>query len=149
MEKTLVLIKPDGVQRGLIGPIITKFESKGLKLIGMKLIQMSDDLARTHYSIHREKSFFEPLVAYIISAPVVAMVWEGLDAVSVIRTIMGKTNPSLADPGTIRGEFGMEIGRNLVHGSDSPENAQKEVALFFGQEELLNWHRDSDLWIRE
>ena len=149
MEKTLVLIKPDGVQRGLIGPIISKFETKGLKLIGMKFIQMSDDLARTHYSIHREKSFFEPLVAYIISAPVVAMVWEGLDAVSVIRTIMGKTNPSLADPGTIRGEFGMEIGRNLVHGSDSPENAQEEVALFFGQEELLNWQRDSDLWIRE
>jgi nucleoside-diphosphate kinase len=149
MEKTLVLIKPDGVQRGLIGPIISKFETKGLKLIGMKFIQMSDDLARTHYSIHREKSFFEPLVAYIISAPVVAMVWEGLDAVSVIRTIMGKTNPSLADPGTIRGEFGMEIGRNLVHGSDSTENAQKEVALFFGQEELLNWQRDSDLWIRE
>ena len=149
MEKTLVLIKPDGVQRGLIGPIISKFETKGLKLIGMKFIQMSDDLARTHYSIHREKSFFEPLVAYIISAPVVAMVWEGLDAISVIRTIMGKTNPSLADPGTIRGEFGMEIGRNLVHGSDSPENAQKEVALFFGQEELLNWQRDSDLWIRE
>ena len=149
MEKTLVLIKPDGVQRGLIGPIISKFESKGLKLIGMKFIQMSDDLARTHYSIHREKSFFKPLVAYIISAPVVAMVWEGLEAVSVVRTIMGKTNPSLADPGTIRGEFGMEIGRNLVHGSDSPENAQKEVSLFFGQEELLNWQRDSDLWIRE
>jgi nucleoside-diphosphate kinase len=149
MEKTLILIKPDGVHRGFIGPIISRFETKGFKLIGMKFIQMSDGLARRHYSIHQEKPFFEPLVAYIISAPVVAMVWEGMEAVSVARTMMGKTNPALADPGTIRGDFGMEIGRNLVHGSDSTENAKKEISLFFSEDELLNWQRENDRWIRE
>jgi nucleoside-diphosphate kinase len=149
MEQTLILIKPDGVQRGFIGPIISRFETKGLKLIGMKFIQMSDDLARRHYSIHQEKSFFEPLVAYIVSAPVVAMVWEGSEVVAVARTMMGKTNPALAEPGTIRGDFGMEIGRNLVHGSDSLENAKTEISLFFGEDELLNWQRDTDRWIRE
>jgi nucleoside-diphosphate kinase len=149
MERTLILVKPDGVQRGLIGPIIGRFESRGLKLVGMKFIQMSDQLAARHYAVHEGKPFYDGLVTYIVSGPVVAMVWEGKDAVAAARSTMGVTNPVAAAPGTIRGDFAAEIGRNLVHGSDSPENGQKEVALFFDESELVAWQRDSDPWIRE
>jgi len=149
MERTMILVKPDGVQRGLIGPIIGRFERRGLKLVGMKFLQMSKEMAAKHYDVHEGKSFYEGLVAYIVSGPVVAMVWEGENAVSAARVTMGTTKPAESPPGTIRGDFGMEIGRNLVHGSDEPENAQKEVALFFKPEELVDWQRDSDAWIRE
>lgn len=149
MERTLILVKPDGVHRGLIGQIINRFESRGLKLVGMKFIQMSEELAAKHYAVHKGKPFYEKLVAYIVSGPVVAMVWEGQEAISAARKTMGATNPVEASPGTIRGDYGMEIGRNLVHGSDSLENAEKEVSLFFDPSELVQWIRDSDPWIRE
>ena len=149
MERTLILVKPDGVQRGLIGEIIGRFERRGLKLVGMKFMHISEDLASRHYGIHRGKPFYESLVEYITSAPVVAMVWEGKDAIEATRATMGVTNPVAAAPGTIRGDFGMEIGRNLVHGSDSPETGKKEVRLFFDEEELVQWDRDTERWIRE
>ncbi len=149
MEQTLILVKPDGVQRGLIGSIIKRFENRGLKLVGMKFIQMSRELAELHYAVHEGKPFYESLVAYIISGPVVAMVWEGKAAIEAARSTMGITNPVAASPGTIRGDFGMEIGRNLVHGSDSIENAEKEVNLFFAPGELVEWARNLDRWIRE
>lgn len=149
MEQTLILIKPDGVQRGLVGAIISRFEQRGLKLVAMKFIQMSRELAETHYAVHKERPFYNSLVDYIISGPVVAMVWEGKNAIAAARSTMGATNPVAAAPGTIRGDFGMEIGRNLVHGSDSPENAVTEVNLFFGEAERVTWSRITDSWIRE
>lgn len=149
MEQTLILVKPDGVQRGLVGSIIKRFENRGLKLVGMKFIQMTRELAELHYAVHEGKPFYESLVAYIISGPVVAMVWEGEAAIEAARSTMGTTNPVTASPGTIRGDFGMEIGRNLVHGSDSIENAKKEVNLFFAPGEIVAWRRDTDSWIRE
>ncbi|MBK9055753.1 MAG: nucleoside-diphosphate kinase [Chloroflexi bacterium] len=149
MEQTLILIKPDGVQRALIGQIIGRFEQRGLKLVALKFIQMSRELAETHYAVHKERPFYASLVDYIISGPVVAMVWEGKNAIAAARSTMGATNPVAAAPGTIRGDFGMEIGRNLVHGSDSPENAVNEVNLFFSEAERVNWNRLTDSWIRE
>jgi nucleoside-diphosphate kinase len=149
MERTLILVKPDGVQRGLIGQIICRFENRGLKLLGMKFIQMSDDLAARHYAVHKDRPFYDSLVKYIVSGPVVAMVWEGKEAINAARSTMGVTNPVVAGPGTIRGDFSMQIGRNLVHGSDGPENSAKEVALFFDDSELVNWQRGTDAWIRE
>lgn len=149
MEQTLILVKPDGVQRGLVGEIIGRFEQRGLKLMGMKFIQMSRTLAEKHYGVHKERPFYADLVNYIISGPIVAMVWQGKDAIAAARSTMGATNPVVAAPGTIRGDFGMEIGRNLVHGSDSPENAVKEVELFFDEAELISWERITDSWIRE
>lgn len=149
IERTLILVKPDGVQRSLIGEIVGRFERRGLKLVGMKFIQMSRQLAEDHYGVHKERPFYHSLVEYITSGPVVAMVWEGNSAIAAARSTMGATNPVAAAPGTIRGDFGMEIGRNLVHGSDSPENAVKEVNLFFAPDELVDWGRDSDSWIRE
>ncbi|MEJ2750448.1 MAG: nucleoside-diphosphate kinase [Anaerolineae bacterium] len=149
MERTLILVKPDGVQRGLIGEIIGRFERRGLKLVGMKFIQMSQALAEEHYGVHKERPFYNDLVAYITSGPVVAMVWEGKEAIAAARSTMGATKPVEAAPGTIRGDLGMEIGRNLVHGSDSPENAVKEVNLFFDAAELVDWSRVTDAWIRE
>ena len=149
MERTLVLIKPDGVQRGLVAEIIGRFERRGLKLAGMKFLQMSHELAGEHYAVHRERPFYQSLVEYITSGPVVAMVWEGQDAIAAARATMGATRPVEAAPGTIRGDLAMEIGRNLVHGSDSPENGEKEVALFFNDDELVNWERHTDRWIRE
>ena len=149
MERTLILAKPDALQRGLIGQIIDRFERRGLKLIGLKLIHMSDKLASEHYSVHKGKPFYEGLISYITSGPVVAMVLEGMDGISAARMTMGETNPAAALPGTIRGDLGMEIGRNLVHGSDSQENAQKEISLFFTGEEMVLWQRDGDKWIRE
>lgn len=149
MERTLILVKPDGVQRGLMGEIIGRFERRGLQLAGMKFMQMSDELAAEHYGVHKERPFYASLVEYITSGPVVAMVWEGNDAIAAARSTMGATNPVAAAPGTIRGDFGMEIGRNLVHGSDSPENAAKEVSFFFKPEELVDWNRDTNKWIKE
>jgi nucleoside-diphosphate kinase len=149
MERTLILVKPDGVQRGLTGEIISRFERRGLKLAGMKFIQMSQELAEEHYGVHKERPFYKSLVEYITSGPIVAMVWEGNDAIAAARSTMGATNPVAANPGTIRGDFGMEIGRNLVHGSDSPENAVKEVNLFFDPSELVDWNRSTDDWICE
>lgn len=149
MERTLILVKPDGVQRNLIGEIISRFERRGLKLIGMKFMQMSQSLAEKHYAVHKERPFFNDLVAYITSGPIVAMVWEGNDAINAARATIGATKPVDASPGTIRGDFGMEIGRNLVHGSDSPENGLKEANLFFREDELVSWKRDLERWIVE
>ncbi|HDN80648.1 MAG: nucleoside-diphosphate kinase [Chloroflexi bacterium] len=149
MERTLVIIKPDGVQRGLIGPIITRLEQRGLKIVAMKMIQMDEALARRHYAVHEGKPFFEGLVKYITSGPVVVMVVEGTRAIEVVRRTMGATNPAEAAPGTIRADFALEIGRNLVHGSDSPETAEKEINLFFSPSEIISYSRDTDKWIFE
>jgi nucleoside-diphosphate kinase len=149
VERTLILIKPDGVERGLIGPIITRFEQRGLKLAGLKLLQVSEQLARRHYAIHAGKPFFEPLIEYITSAPVVAMVLEGPEAVLVARNTIGATRPAEATAGSIRGDFGLMVGRNLVHGSDSPENAANEVAMWFDEAELIDYERSVDRWILE
>ena len=149
MERTLILVKPDGVQRGLIGEVVGRFERRGLKLIGMKFIQMSRDLAERHYAVHQGRPFYEDLVNYITSGPVVAMAWEGKAAVKAARNTIGATNPAEAGAGTIRGDLGMEIGRNLVHGSDSPENGVKEVSLFFAEGEIVSWDRETEIWIRE
>jgi nucleoside-diphosphate kinase len=149
MERTLILVKPDGVQRGLMGEIIGRFERRGLKLIGMKFILMSEELARQHYAVHEGRPFYEGLVSYITSGPVVAMAWEGTEAIQAARNTIGSTKPVEAAAGTIRGDLGMEVGRNLVHGSDSPENGIKEVSLFFTDEELVEWTRVTEPWIRE
>ncbi len=149
MERTLVLVKPDGVQRGLIGEVINRLEQRGLKLVGMKLMEMDDALARQHYGEHVDRPFFGGLVEFITSAPVVAMAWEADNAVEAVRNTMGQTNPTSSPPGTIRGDLGLDIGRNLVHGSDSPESAQRELSLFFSDGELLDYTRSNDPWIKE
>lgn len=149
MERTLVIIKPDGVQRGLIGPIITRLERRGLKITAMKMIQMDYDLAQRHYAVHEGKPFYERLLDYITSAPVVVMVVEGKEAVEVVRRTMGATNPMEAAPGTIRADYGLEIGLNLVHGSDGAETAAFEIPLFFNEDEILSYSRDTDRWIFE
>jgi len=149
METTLVIIKPDAVQRGLIGEITTRLERRGLKLVGMKLMRIDQDLAERHYGIHRGKPFFDGLIRYITSAPVVVMAWQGPSAIEMVRATMGATNPLQATPGTIRADYALEIGRNLVHGSDGPETAAHELSLFFQPEELLSWERDTDRWINE
>ena len=149
MERTLVLVKPDGVQRGLIGEMISRLERRGLKLVGMKLMLVDDALARQHYGEHVDRPFFPGLVDFITSGPVVAMVWEAENAVEAVRNTMGQTDPTASPPGTIRGDLALDIGRNLVHGSDSPESAQRELSLFFGGEELLDYSRSSDPWIKE
>ena len=149
MERTLVLVKPDGVQRGLIGEIISCLERRGLKLVGMKLMQVDDALARQHYGEHVDRPFFDGLVAFITSSPVVAMAWEAENAVEAVRNTMGQTNPTTSPPGTIRGDLALDIGRNLVHGSDSPESAERELGLFFGVGELLDYARANDGWIKE
>jgi nucleoside-diphosphate kinase len=149
LEHTLVIIKPDAVQRGLIGEIISRFERRGLRIVGMKLIQIDESLARRHYAVHEGKPFYEPLISYITSSPVVVMALEGNDAIEVVRRTMGATNPAEAAPGTIRADFGLEIGRNLVHGSDGSETAAFEVGLFFDEDELLSYERDFDRWIFE
>ena len=147
MERTLVLAKPDAVQRGLIGQITSRFEQRGLKLVAMKFIQMDEALAGRHYAVHQGKPFYPGLIQFITSGPVVAMVWEGKNAVATVRTTMGVTKPWEATPGTIRGDFGLTMGRNLVHGSDSVENAATEVALFFDDAELVSWQRETERWI--
>ena len=149
MERTLVLVKPDGVQRGLIGSIVSRLEQRGLKLVGMKLMHLDDDLARRHYGEHVDRPFFGGLVDFITSGPVVAMAWESNGAVEAVRATMGQTNPTTSPPGTIRGDLGLDIGRNLVHGSDSPESAQRELSLFFKESELLDYERANDRWIKE
>ena len=147
LERTLVLVKPDGVQRGLIGKIIDRFESTGMKIVGLKLIQVSTELAQRHYAEHEGKPFYEGLVGYITSAPVVALCLEGPNAIAVTRKLMGATNPNDAPPGTIRGDFGIEISRNLVHGSANADDAAREVELFFSDDELLDFGRATDDWI--
>jgi nucleoside-diphosphate kinase len=149
VERTLVIIKPDAVQRGLIGQIIHRFERRGLRIAAMKFMQIDEDLARRHYAIHEGKPFYEPLVVYITSGPVVAMILEGKDAIQITRRTMGTTNPVQADPGTIRGDLGIEIGRNLVHGSDGMETAVFELSLFFDGNEIVSWERDLERWISE
>lgn len=149
MEQTLVLIKPDAVQRGLVGEIIARFEKRGLKIVGLKLVDVSEALAREHYAVHEGKPFYDPLISYITSSPVVAMVMEGPSAIEVARRTMGATAPAEATPGTIRADYGLEIGRNLVHGSDSPETAMQEVALWFSEDELAGWERELDRWVYE
>jgi nucleoside-diphosphate kinase len=149
VERTLVIVKPDAVQRGLIGEVLTRLERRGLKLVAMKLIHIDEALAKRHYAIHEGKPFFEPLVSYITSSPVVVAVFEANQAVKVVRNTMGATNPVDAAPGTVRADFGLEIGRNLVHGSDSVENAEKEIALFFNDKEIFSYGRDTDRWIHE
>ena len=149
MERTLVLVKPDAVQRGLAGEIIGRLERRGLKLAGMKLMRVTPELARRHYGAHVGKPFFEGLVKFITSSPLVAIAVEGENAVDVVRTTMGATNPAEAAPGTIRGDFGLTIGANLIHGSDSAESAAAELALFFGEGEVVDYERDIDRWIIE
>ncbi len=149
MEQTLVLVKPDGVQRGLTGEIIGRLERRGLKLTAMKLMQVDEALAHRHYGEHVDRPFFAGLVSFITSGPVVAMAWEANNAVEIVRNTMGSTNPANAAPGTIRGDLGVDIGRNLIHGSDSPESALRELALFFAPEEILSYSRSNDGWIVE
>ena len=148
-ERTLVLVKPDGVQRGLVGAVLGRLEQRGLKLVGLKLLQMDDALARRHYAEHVEKPFFPGLRDFIISGPLVAAVFEGANAVQLTRNAMGVTHPLDAAPGSIRGDFGVDLGRNVIHGSDSPESGVREVALFFQPQELVEWTRDTERWIYE
>ena len=151
MERTLVLVKPDGVQRGLIGEVISRFERRGLRLVGLKFMWMSRELAEDHYGIHKGKPFYEGLIDYITSGPIVAMVLEGPGAIKLVRETMGATRPVEASPGTIRGDFAVEVGRNIVHGSDGPETAAEEVVRFFDESELVGWKRDRgiDEWAFE
>ena len=149
MERTLILVKPDGVQRGLIGEVISRFERRGLRLVGLKFMQMSKELAERHYHEHEGKPFYPGLIEYITSGPIVAMVWEGSGAISVARTTMGGTRPAEATPGTIRGDFALEVGRNIVHGSDGAETAAYEIDLYFNEDELVSWDRSVDSWVFE
>ena len=149
MERTFVMIKPDAVQRGLIGEILNRFEKKGIKIVGLKMVSVSRDLAEKHYGVHRGKPFFEPTVEYIISSPVVSMVLEGENVINMVRGMMGKTNPLEADMGTIRGDFGQFIGRNIVHGSDGPDTAEFEINLWFTPEEISKYERIDEVWLTE
>ena len=149
MERTLILIKPDALQRGLAGEIISRLERRGLKFAGMKLMQVDDALARRHYAEHEGKPFLESLVSFITSSPLSAAVLEGPDAIQAARSMMGATDPQQAAPGTIRGDFALYVQYNLIHGSDSPESAQREIALFFNEAELVTWERSADPWLFE
>lgn len=149
MERTYVMVKPDGVQRGLIAEVISRFERRGLKIVGMKMLQIPRELAEEHYGEHKGKPFFDALVEYITSGPVVAMVLEGKNAIAAVREMMGATDPQKAAPGTIRGDFGLDIGRNVVHGSDSPASAEREINLFFKPEELVDYKLAAEAWIYE
>ena len=149
MERTFLAIKPDGVQRKLIGEIIRRFETKGFTLVGLKFMNVSRELAESHYGVHRERPFFGSLVDFITSGPIVAMVWEGDGVIAGARKVIGATNPLNAEPGTIRGDLGANIGRNLIHGSDAPETAQSEIALWFKEEELVSWQPAAMSWIYE
>ncbi len=149
MERSLVLVKPDGVQRALIGEVISRLERRGLRLVAAKFMQVSRELAETHYAIHKGKPFYNGLIDYITSAPVMAMVWEGPNAVAAIRQTMGATRPTEAAPGSLRHDFALEVGRNLTHASDTVENGEKEVALWFKPEELVDWKREVDRWVFE
>ncbi len=149
MEQTFVMVKPDGVQRGLVGEVISRLEQRGLKLVAAKFMSVSKELAEEHYAVHKGKPFYAPLIRYITSAPVMAMVWEGPNAVAAVRQTMGATRPIEAAPGSVRHDFGLEVGRNLTHASDSVENGEKEIALWFQPEELVSWARALDRWIFE
>jgi len=149
VERTLVIVKPDGVQRGLAGEIISRFERRGLRIAAMKLMQIPLELAEQLYAVHKGKRFYETLLQYITSGPVVVMVLEGRDVIEVVRRTMGATNPTQAAPGTIRADFALETGRNLVHSSDSPETAAYEIPIFFNEDEILSYPRDTDRWIFE
>ncbi len=146
-ERTFVLVKPDGVQRGLVGEIIRRFEGRGLQLLALKMVRVSRELAEQYYAEHEGKPFFGGLVEYVTSGPAVAMLWNGEGAVSVVRKMMGATDPAKAEPGTIRADFGLQIGRNVIHGSDSPESARREAALFFTPGEIHTYERAHDKWI--
>ncbi len=149
MERTFIAIKPDGVQRGLVGEIIRRFEAKGFQLVGLKLVQVTRELAEKHYAEHRERSFFPGLVEFITSGPVVAMVWEGKGVIAAARKAIGKTNPLEADLGTIRGDFGVDLGRNIIHGSDAPDTAEREIALWFAPHEIADWKPSTTPWLYE
>ncbi|HEX7491735.1 MAG TPA: nucleoside-diphosphate kinase [Candidatus Limnocylindrales bacterium] len=146
-ERTLVLVKPDGVQRQLAGKIIARFEERGLKIVGLRLVQVDRDLAERHYAVHKGKPFFEGLVAFITSSPLVAIALEGPSAIGMVRTMVGATKPTEAAPGTIRGDLAVEMGQNLIHASDGPETAVAELALWFRPEELLTYEREIDRWV--
>jgi nucleoside-diphosphate kinase len=148
-ERTFVALKPDAVQRGLIGELIARFESKGFKLVGLKFMSVTREMAETHYGEHKEKPFFGGLVDFITSSPIVAMAWEGENAVASIRTMMGATNPKDSAPGTIRGDYAVDMGRNIVHGSDSPASAERELKIFFKDGELVSWKRCPEGWFYE
>ena len=147
MEKTFLMVKPDGVQRNLIGEIVSRFEKKGFQLVGGKLMSISKELAEEHYGEHKERPFFGELVDFITSGPVFAMVWEGENVITTARQMMGSTNPKDAAPGTIRGDFGVTVGKNIIHGSDSPESAVREIGLFFNNEELVQYDKLMNQWI--
>ncbi|SFK00463.1 nucleoside diphosphate kinase [Halobacillus dabanensis] len=147
MEKTFLMVKPDGVQRNLIGDIVARFERKGFKLAGAKLMAIPNELAEEHYGEHKEKPFFGELVDFITSGPVFAMVWEGDDVIATARKMMGATKPAEASPGTIRGDFGVTVGKNVIHGSDSKESAEREIGLFFETSELVNYEKDQSTWV--
>ncbi|MFD1018487.1 nucleoside-diphosphate kinase [Thalassobacillus hwangdonensis] len=147
MEKTFLMIKPDGVQRNLIGEIVSRFEDKGFKLAGSKLMQIPTELAEKHYGEHSDKPFFGELVEFITSGPVFAMVWEGENVIATARHMMGKTNPQEALPGTIRGDYGLTVGKNVIHGSDSPESAAREIDLFFEEAQLVSYDKNDHNWV--
>jgi len=148
-ERTFIAIKPDGVQRGLVGQIISRFETKGFTLVGLKIMTVTKELAEKHYDVHKDKPFFRSLIEFITSGPVVAMVWEGEGVVASARKIIGATNPLTAEPGTIRGDYGISVGRNLIHGSDGIETAKKEISLWFTEEDLVSWKPCLTTWIVE
>ena len=147
MEKTFIMVKPDGVQRGLIGEIVSRFEKKGFVLVGAKLMQISNELAEEHYGEHKERPFFGELVDFITSGPVFAMVWEGEDVIKTSRNMIGATNPQEATPGSIRGDYAVTVGKNIIHGSDSSESAKREINLFFNESELVSYNRQDNAWI--
>lgn len=147
MERTFLMVKPDGVQRNLIGEIVSRFERKGFQLVAAKLMMVSRELAEKHYAEHKDKPFFEELVNFLTSGPVFAMVWQGENIIEVARAMMGKTNPAQAAPGTIRGDFGVSIGMNVIHGSDSPESAEREIALWFDEKEILSYEKTINRWV--
>ena len=147
VEKTFLMVKPDGVQRGLVGEIVQRFEKKGFQLVGAKFMQISEELAQQHYGEHKERPFFGELVSFITSGPVFAMVWQGENVIKTAREMMGKTNPADAAPGTIRGDYAVQVAMNIIHGSDSPESAEREVNLFFNQAELVEYSREVNKWI--
>jgi nucleoside-diphosphate kinase len=149
LERTFLMVKPDGVQRNLVGEIIRRLETKGFTLVGLKLMNVSRELAEQHYAVHKERPFFPGLVEFIISGPVVAMVWEGNGVIASARKMIGATNPLSAEPGTIRGDYGVTVGRNLIHGSDAPETAQSEIGLWFKEEELVSWQPTLTPWLYE
>ncbi len=148
-ERTFIAIKPDGVQRSLVGQIVSRFEAKGYTLVGMKLLQVSRELAEAHYAEHKEKPFFPGLVQFITSGPVLAMVWEGKGVVATARKLIGATNPLNSEPGTIRGDFGVDVGRNIIHGSDAVATAEREIKLWFTDAELVSWQPTVTPWIYE